>query len=83
MFPATERDDVFESGDTTRKSGTGFGLSIVSQIVDARGWEIDVLEADGGGARFKITGVEFGSRVVGVPDSRGARRWSNAPSDPV
>ena len=58
-IPVSEREQVFESGYTTHRAGTGFGLSIVSQIVDAHGWEIRARAADGGGARFEITGVEF------------------------
>lgn len=52
------RDRVFESGFSTTDDGTGFGLAIVSEIVDAHGWEITVTESDSGGARFEITNVE-------------------------
>ncbi len=48
---------VFESGYSTRASGTGFGLSIVNQIVDAHGWSIRATESESGGARFEITGI--------------------------
>ncbi|QLC34640.1 HAMP domain-containing histidine kinase [Halarchaeum sp. CBA1220] len=57
-IPAAERDVVFDPGYTTTEDGNGFGLAIVEQIVDAHGWEIRLAEADGGGARFEITGVE-------------------------
>ncbi len=56
---ADNRSDVFESGYTTNRSGTGFGLSIVSQIVNAHGWQIKLTASVEGGARFEITGVEF------------------------
>ena len=46
---------MFERGYTTAEDGTGYGLSIVSQIADAHGWEVAVTESDGGGARFEIT----------------------------
>lgn len=49
---------VFESGYSTSKDGTGFGPSIVRQVVEAHGWTVDVTEAADGGARFEITGVE-------------------------
>ncbi|NUE02981.1 histidine kinase [Halorubraceae archaeon YAN] len=49
-----DRDEIFESGFTTNPDGTGFGLSIVSEIVDAHGWQISVAESATGGARFEI-----------------------------
>ena len=52
--PEGERDQVFERGYTTNPDGTGFGLAIVSDIVDAHGWAIDVETSAGGGARFEI-----------------------------
>lgn len=55
---ADVRDSVFETGFTTTENGTGFGLSIVEEIVEAHGWEITVTESDDGGARFEITGVD-------------------------
>jgi len=56
-IPEDERDDVFEAGYTTTQDGTGFGLSIVSQIVEAHEWDIHVAEGSSGGARFEIAGV--------------------------
>lgn len=53
------REDVFESGFTTRENGTGFGLSIVRKIANAHSWEVKVIDGQDGGARFEITGVEF------------------------
>jgi PAS domain S-box-containing protein len=53
-----QRDAVFEAGHTTSATGTGFGLAIVSEVVNAHGWSIAVTESDGGGARFEITGVD-------------------------
>lgn len=57
-IPESEREQVFESGYSTAKDGTGFGLSIVQQIVDAHGWNLRVMEGTEGGTRFEITGVE-------------------------
>lgn len=57
-IPEAKRSVIFESGFTTNRDGTGFGLSIVSEIVEAHGWQISVTESDAGGARFEITGVE-------------------------
>jgi PAS domain S-box-containing protein len=53
------RDRVFETGYTTEEDGTGFGLSIVQQIVTVHDWNIQITESADGGAQFNITGVEF------------------------
>ncbi len=60
-IPAEIREDVFETGYSTREEGTGFGLSIVTEIVEAHDWEIRVTEGSDGGARFEITGVNVES----------------------
>ncbi|AZH24696.1 PAS domain S-box protein [Haloplanus aerogenes] len=53
-----ERERVFEAGYSTGDSGTGFGLRIVKDIVEAHGWDIECSAGETGGARFEITGVE-------------------------
>lgn len=53
-IPPAEWDQVFDQGYTTATDGTGFGLSIVQQIVGAHGWTISVDESADGGARFEI-----------------------------
>ncbi|WEL17493.1 Signal transduction histidine kinase [Halorhabdus sp. SVX81] len=53
-IPEEERVDVFESGFTTAEDGTGFGLAIVREIVQAHDWTITVTESESGGARFEI-----------------------------
>ncbi|SEQ71925.1 hybrid sensor histidine kinase/response regulator [Natrinema salaciae] len=57
-IPPDERDRVLERGYSTAADGTGFGLSIVTQIADAHGWRVSATEAANGGARFDITGVD-------------------------
>jgi signal transduction histidine kinase len=57
-IPAGDRDKVFDHGYTDDADGTGFGLSIVKNIVDAHGWSISVAESESGGARFEITGLD-------------------------
>jgi signal transduction histidine kinase len=57
--PEDEGDNVFDAGYTTTEEGTGFGLSIVKQVVDAHDWEIHMTEGTDGGARFEITDLEF------------------------
>ena len=54
-IPAADRDDVFEPGYSTNDAGTGFGLSIVKQVVEAHNWVLHVTEGPDGGARFEIT----------------------------
>ncbi|QZX98212.1 PAS domain-containing protein [Halobaculum rubrum] len=56
-IPVTEREAVFENGYSTIEKGTGFGLSIVEQVVTAHGWDIGVTSGDADGARFEVTGV--------------------------
>jgi PAS domain S-box-containing protein len=58
-IPSDERDAVFEAGYSQSTDGTGFGLSIVEQIVTAHDWNIRVTDGADGGARFEITNVEF------------------------
>ncbi len=58
-IPPDNVDDVFDTGYSTSRDGTGFGLSIVKQIVEAHGWDIRVTDGSSGGARFEILGVEF------------------------
>ena len=56
-------DHIFARGYSTRPEGTGYGLSIVREIVEAHGWEITATHGDTGGARFEICGVEFGANA--------------------
>jgi len=58
-IPADKQDQIFETGFTTNKQGTGFGLAIIERIVTAHGWEIRATDGTDGGARFEITGVEL------------------------
>jgi PAS domain S-box-containing protein len=55
------RDNVFDDGYSTREEGTGFGLTIVKQAVEAHDWNIHVTDSSDEGARFEITGVKFGA----------------------
>jgi PAS domain S-box-containing protein len=57
-IPPDERDEIFEHGYTTSPEGTGFGLSIVRNIVEAHGWEIRVIAGADGGTRFEISSVD-------------------------
>ena len=58
-IPPDDRDEVFETGYSSKERGTGFGLSIAQQVADAHGWEIGLTASEDGGARFEMTGVEI------------------------
>ena len=58
-IPEDAKEQIFETGYTTNKQGTGFGLAIIKRIVTAHGWEIDVTDGSEGGARFEITGMDL------------------------
>jgi PAS domain S-box-containing protein len=53
-IPNDRLGDVFEYGYSTAGEGTGVGLTIVSEFVEAHGWELATTDAEGGGARFEI-----------------------------
>lgn len=58
-IPADQQDEIFEWGYSADDAGTGFGLAIVRDIVEAHDWEISVTTNDAGGTRFEIRGVEI------------------------
>jgi PAS domain S-box-containing protein len=57
-IPEEERQQVFEAGHSTAHDGTGLGLHIVEQVVDAHDWRIRVTDGSRGGTRFEITDVD-------------------------
>ncbi len=54
-IPAKDREKVFDIFYSTRKGGTGLGLAIVRRIAQGHDADIEVLEATGGGAKFRLT----------------------------
>jgi two-component system, OmpR family, sensor kinase len=57
--PAMLRARIFErfargGGDRAHSSGSGLGLAIVKAVADAHGGRVQLLDADGGGARFVV-----------------------------
>ena len=54
-------EQMLRPGYSTAEAGTGLGLPIVVELVDAHGWSLSVVESDSGGARFEITGVALES----------------------
>jgi PAS domain S-box-containing protein len=57
-IPDEERKDIFGAGYSTAEEGTGFGLRIAKQVVEAHGWDIRVTDSDDDGAQFEITGID-------------------------
>jgi two-component system nitrogen regulation sensor histidine kinase NtrY len=53
-IPREDREKIFEPYFTTKPSGTGLGLAMAWKIVSEHGGRIEILEAPGGGARFRI-----------------------------
>jgi two-component system, OmpR family, sensor kinase len=58
--PLDMRDRVFErfargAGDTAPTGGSGLGLAIVRAVTAAHGGDVEIREAEGGGARFVVT----------------------------
>lgn len=58
-IPENQREKVFNSRYSTSTEGTGFGLTIVNEVVSSHGWEIRLTDAKTGGARFEITGIDM------------------------
>ncbi|MDY6780583.1 MAG: HAMP domain-containing sensor histidine kinase, partial [Halobacteria archaeon] len=56
-IPPENLDEVFDYGWTDSKSGSGFGLAIVRDVVEAHGWKIEAVECERG-ARFEVFDVD-------------------------
>jgi PAS domain S-box-containing protein len=52
--PPTERDAVFEWGESENDTGTGIGLPLVREIARGHGWSVSLVASDAGGARFEF-----------------------------
>jgi signal transduction histidine kinase len=53
-IPPADREAVFDHGFSTGDQGTGYGLSIVADIVRAHGWSVTATDGRDGGARFEV-----------------------------
>jgi nitrogen fixation/metabolism regulation signal transduction histidine kinase len=53
-IPPEQRDKIFVPFFTTRRHGSGIGLTIVRQIATAHSASVDVSETPGGGATFSL-----------------------------
>jgi len=54
-IPADAMEAIFDVFYTTKKNGTGMGLSISKNIVEAHGGELTAYNREGGGAAFVMT----------------------------
>jgi signal transduction histidine kinase len=57
--PPENRQEIFKPYFTTHQKGTGLGLAVVSQIVQAHGWEIECVPNEPRGAIFRITHLKI------------------------
>jgi signal transduction histidine kinase len=57
--PQANRAEIFKPYFTTHAEGTGLGLSVVQQIVQAHGWEIECLANEPAGALFRIAHIKL------------------------
>lgn len=53
------RDSILEYGFSTTTDGTGFGLSIVKEIIANHDWTLNVVDEKEGGARFEFRNVSI------------------------
>jgi two-component system nitrogen regulation sensor histidine kinase NtrY len=53
-IPAEQRDRIFVPFFTTKRQGSGVGLTLVRQIATAHGATVDVLQTPGGGATVSL-----------------------------
>jgi two-component system sensor histidine kinase HydH len=53
--PPSERERIFEPFVTTRVKGVGLGLALARQVVALHGGAVEVVDARGGGACFRVT----------------------------
>lgn len=63
-IPNEKREAIFDTGFTTNRDDTGFGLAIVKEIVEAHDWSIVVTNSDKCGARFEVTNIEINDSNV-------------------
>jgi len=61
--PPDRRKEIFKPYVTTQEKGTGLGLAVVQQIVQAHGWEIECLSNEPKGAIFRVTHLKLAAKT--------------------
>ena len=61
--PVELKEQIFNPFVTTKKSGVGLGLAIVSKIVDAHGGSLKLVSEPGHGACFRVTFPAAGAQA--------------------
>jgi two-component system sensor histidine kinase MprB len=51
-------DRFYRSAQARSTAGSGLGLAIVRQVAETHGGSVDVADADGGGASFRLSLIE-------------------------
>jgi len=72
-IPPEALDSIWDPDFTTRRNGTGLGLTLVRQAVEAHGGNVEAANAEGGGAEFRIA-----LPVQGPPEHRGPEATDEA-----
>ncbi len=73
---------IFDAFYSTRSKGTGIGLAVVRRIVEAHGWRIEVLDREGGGARFVVRAPKPSSSEAEARGAATHRGADEPPRDP-
>jgi len=61
--PVERRQEIFKPYFTTQEKGTGLGLAVVQQIVQAHGWEIECFPNQPKGAIFRLTHLKLAAKT--------------------
>ncbi len=77
--PAEVRTTLFDPYVTTKRDGTGLGLTIVKKILVDHGGSIEIGDAPSGGARIRIRLPEAGSPASAAAVERSLHDADKAP----
>jgi len=75
--PGEERERIFEPFQSGRAGGTGLGLSVVRRLARELEWGVEVDDAPGGGAEFRL------HVPLAAPGGGGRSRTATSPAAPA